>query len=375
MNKNFNQQEPFLICGGGIAGFTLAKALQLQGAKVLVFERDEKLDQRAQGYSLTIQQGRKILKDIGVLEQVYKMESRCTKYISMTNEGKVLFINNFSKKEFNEQNIPIPRELLRKILYDSLEKDTVCWNKKAIDYEIKDDLVILEFEDGSKIKGCCAIACDGIHSIFRDKLVGDSLKFLNVIAINGIVPIEHKLTNNTEFQTVDGFSRIFIKPFIDDKSMWQLTFPLKEEEICKIKSFEEAKEMALEKVKNWHSPVVEMIKNTEISTMRVGGLYDRDPIEKPWKSTLITVLGDSAHPMSPFKGQGANNALDDVSSLIECLTESKSILEAFKKYEELMIERSKRHIFKSRNGVEFLHTKDVFDKIKVKEYRQFNGKK
>jgi len=375
MQQLKKQKQPVLICGAGISGLTLAKALQLQGIQVIVFERDEALEGRPQGYSLTIQQGRKILKDIGILEEVFKMKSRCSKYITMTNEGSELFRNDFTKKNFNEQNIPIPRELLRKIIFDSLEKDTVSWNKKVLNFKIEEDSVLLEFEDSKMIKGCCVIACDGIRSIFREKLIGDPLKFLNVIAINGIVEIDHKLTKNTEFQTVDGFSRIFIKPFIEDKSMWQLTFPIEEEAIKKIKSFEEGKEIAFEKVKGWHSPVVEMVKNTDPSTMRIGGLYDRDPIEKKWKTTLITIIGDSAHPMSPFKGQGANNALDDVSSLMECLNDSKSILEAFEKYENIMIERSKIHILKSRNGVEFLHTKDVFDKIKVQEYRQFTEKK
>jgi salicylate hydroxylase len=373
-NSTFDQTLPFLICGGGIAGFTLAKALQLQGAKVIVFERDENLECRPQGYSLTIQQGRKILNLIGVSEPIYKLESRCSKYISMSSDGKVLFTNNFSKKKRDDQFIPIPREMLRKILYESLDKDTVQWGKQVVDFKMEQDFVTLEFKDETKFKGCCVVACDGIRSLFRDFLVGDPLKYLNVVAINGIVPIQHKLTTDTEFQTVDGVSRLFTKPFMDDKTMWQITFPMEEEKIKEIKSFEEAKEIVQERVKDWHSPVPEMIKNTEPSTMRVGGLYDRDPIEKPWKTTLITLLGDSAHPMSPFKGQGANNALDDGSSLMDCLKNSKSIPEAFETYEKLMIERSKIHILKSRNGVEFLHTKDVFDQIKIKEYRNFTGK-
>jgi salicylate hydroxylase len=47
-------------------------------------------------------------------------------------------------------------------------------------------------------------------------------------------------------------------------------------------------------------------------------LYDRDPLER-WTTGRVTLLGDSAHPMLPYLGQGAVQAIEDAALLARCL--------------------------------------------------------
>ena len=79
------------------------------------------------------------------------------------------------------------------------------------------------------------------------------------------------------------------------------------------------KEEALRRVQGWHKPLISLIEATDINNITGHPAYDRDP-SVPGESSSssssssysrVVFAGDSAHCMSPFKGQGANQALLD----------------------------------------------------------------
>jgi len=66
----------------------------------------------------------------------------------------------------------------------------------------------------------------------------------------------------------------------------------------------------------WHKEVQTMLKNT--TTLCKWGLFLRDPLEHCTKDRVM-LLGDSAHAMLPYLGQGANSSLEDGMVLARCL--------------------------------------------------------
>jgi len=61
-------------------------------------------------------------------------------------------------------------------------------------------------------------------------------------------------------------------------------------------------------------------------------MVDRDPLEK-WRSGLITLLGDAAHPMYPVGANGASQAILDARVLARALALAPTVDEALERYE------------------------------------------
>ena len=99
-------------------------------------------------------------------------------------------------------------------------------------------------------------------------------------------------------------------------------------------------------------------------------MYDRALLEAGLMDNgkQVTLIGDAAHPMSPFKGQGANQALLDALALARGISKGcgsshwkqtgirKSVL---KEYESEMITRSAVKVRDSADAAKFLHSEMV----------------
>ena len=92
--------------------------------------------------------------------------------------------------------------------------------------------------------------------------------------------------------------------------MWQLSFLIEEDQAMKFKANpEQLKELLVRDFKDWHEPVPSMIEKTSMDNLMVIPAYDRGTKVPYLKDSRVVLLGDSIHPMIPFKSQGANQAL------------------------------------------------------------------
>lgn len=380
------------IIGGGIGGVALAIACLHRKIPFSLYERDDNFEARSQGYGLTLQQASKAIEGFGIFSLKDGVIS--TRHLVHTTDGKIIgewgirkWVKNIEKTSPKRSNIHIARQSLRLALLEQLgNHDAVHWGHQLIYFqESKDEGVTLTFQVNGATKTTKAdilVGADGIRSSVRRLLIGEEktpLRYLDCIVILGICPLHalegldsHLLDSATVFQTANGNERIYIMPYTADSVMWQLSFPMLEED-AKTLSAQGTKALKEEAIRRtqWHDPIPQIMMATQEAQISGYPVYDRELLssELLQKGNQTTLIGDAAHPMSPFKGQGANQALLDALTLARTIVKGvrsnpnwkstgvrDSILNEF---EAEMLTRSAVKVKDSADAANFLHSEIV----------------
>jgi len=374
------------IIGAGIGGVALAVACMHRGIPFTLYERDHSFDARAQGYGLTLQQASNAIKGLGIV--TLKEGCHSKRHVVHSTEGKEIIewgmkthVNiNKSPKRIN---VHIPRQALRLELLEQLsDNDTVQWGHRLVSFIHSEDQTIeLSFHVNGERKTSTAdlvVGADGIRSIVRSLLIDEDtpLRYLGYVVILGICFLESLkgiestlLDSATVFQTVNGHERMYMMPYSSDSIMWQFSFPMPEEEAKALsaKGAHALKEEACRRA-NWHQPIPEILAATQTEQISGYPVYDRELLK--WellkKAGPVTLIGDAAHPMSPFKGQGANQALLDALALARSISIACTPLSNWRKigiretvlneFEEEMLARSASKVKDSAEAVALLHS-------------------
>ncbi len=379
------------IIGGGIGGVALAVACLHRGIPFTLYERDNSFDARSQGYGLTLQQASKAIQALGIDSLTEGIIS--TRHVVHSTDGTILgewgarkWGTAETKKPPKRTNIHIARQALRHALLNQLPShSTVKWNHQLLDYnESKNvtDPITLRFEIEGEIihqQADLIVGADGIRSSVRKQLIGEEkspLQYLGCIVILGICPLSQLndlesplLDSATVFQTSNGNERIYMMPYSSDSIMWQLSFLMPEEDAKALsaKGTTALKQEACRRTQ-WHSPVPQIMAATKEAQISGYPVYDRALLQPQNLQTAnqVTLIGDAAHPMSPFKGQGANQALLDALALARSISMACRPLSEWRKsgirkaalndFESEMLERSATKVKDSADAAEFLHS-------------------
>ena len=378
------------IIGAGIGGMALAVACLHRGIPFTLYERDSSFDARAQGYGLTLQQASNAIKGLGLFS--LKDGSKSSRHVVHATDGKEISewgvrLHSNIKKSPRRINMHIPRQSLRLALLEQLGgHNAVQWGHRLVCFKQSEDKSIeLSFQVDGEMKNAkadLAVGADGIRSVVRSLLIGEDitpLRYLGYMVILGICSLEDLkgvesslLDSDTVFQTVNGYERIYVMPYSLDSVMWQFSFPMPEEE-AKALSAQGAlalKEEACRRAQ-WHKPIPQILSATLPALISGYPVYDRELLKSEWleKVGAFTLIGDAAHPMSPFKGQGANQALLDALALARNISVACAPLSKWREsgirqivlteFEEEMLARSGSKVKASAEAVKVLHSKRV----------------
>jgi len=310
------------IIGGGIGGLTAANTLSRAGIEVAVYEAAAELREIGAGVALHANAMR-VLRAIGVEDAVRKVAGRSQWQITRNwKTGRVISKSSRQQQAaaFGLLGATVHRADLLDVLADALPAGIVTLGRRCTEVLPDGDTAVARFADGGEIEADIIVGADGIHSPVRASLFGpDAPRFTGKICYRSVIPTE----------AVRG-----IRPDTD-LAQWFgphgtiVLYPLRGEELINVVCHydddsyrheswvtECSRDEVLERYAGWHESLLRLFAGGD--TWYKWALYDRDPIPR-WTRGRVTLLGDAAHPMLPYLGQGACQALEDGAVLATAL--------------------------------------------------------
>jgi len=338
----------FAIIGGGIGGLTLAIAMQRKGYDVTVFEGATQIKPLGAGLVLAAN-AVKALSSVGICEEVLAKGKIIRKLFIKDQYGAVLSETDAEKisERFGMiNNFTIHRADLHEVLLRHLQPGSLELGKSCVDFISEGEKVKLIFQDGTTTSADYIVAADGIHSVFRKKLIPDSLpRFAGYTCWRAVIDdIPAGLNLEETVETWGAGSRFGVVPLTDKRLYWFACLNAKPNDE-NMRNYQ-VKDL-LRHFGEFHDPVTKILMRTKNEQLIWSDIIDLQPIDRfAFKNIVLT--GDAAHATTPNMGQGACMALEDAAVLANCIDDYSTVEEAFKQFETKRLARTAKIINTSR---------------------------
>jgi 2-polyprenyl-6-methoxyphenol hydroxylase-like FAD-dependent oxidoreductase len=343
------EKKSFAIVGGGIGGLTIAIALQKKGFSAKVYENAPSLKPLGAGIVLAAN-AMKAFRAIGIDEEIRKAGRELKRFSIRDIDGRLLRTTEAEKVNLKYglvNTITLHRAELHKALLDQLTPGTLLLNKGCSDFVRNGDKVTLSFNDGTSSKEDYVIAADGIHSVFRQKLLPQiPLRYSGYTCWRAVIDnLPDHFNSEEASETWGPGMRFGIVPLSRNRIYWYATVDAEPGD----QRFLHNNAANLAKIfKNFHSPVTKILSLTSDDRLIRNDIADFQPI-KQFAFDNIVLLGDAAHATTPNLGQGACMAIEDGVVLADCIEKGKNPLDGFRLFEDLRIRRTTRIVNASYN--------------------------
>jgi 2-polyprenyl-6-methoxyphenol hydroxylase-like FAD-dependent oxidoreductase len=351
-----SEADRVLIIGAGPAGKTAAIALRRVGIRSELYERVPEFGLLGVAFGLQTSAMRGLLK-LGIGDRLaerscvadwHDLYSMSDKQLGRLPVGEL-------GRETGMPALALLRRDYEELLMRMVDPDTLHLGQECVGVEQDPDGVTAHFAGGASARGTMLIGADGLHSAVRRYLVGETeVRYSGYTAWRGCTEVEqHPIPSNLIRWWSGPGAQAGLFP-LPGELAWGVVASAPQGGSDPPGGHVSA---VLAAVPDLPQVVVDTVKATDESAIVRGDLVDRDPITK-WTTGRVALMGDAAHPTTPFMGQGLGLCIEDAVvlakelALTDRLADHNVIPLALKSYERNRIDRAAQIVLMSRKWAE-----------------------